>query len=131
MSDADLVTAFVDATSEASQEDAAALVGVSQRTISSWRRGSRPRLRKETRRALARFLNGGGNADRDGSEDGGAGRAIELLYASVRAAVGKSPDMDRTLLIDEIETAIELAKEWGWETGRLHELLSRLERGDV
>lgn len=130
--DQELVTAFVEATSGISQEEAARRVGVSQKTISTWRAGRFSALRYGTRDRLRAYLDGRTQAGvMEEDELSEPAQAVELLYASMRASIGKHPGIEKGFLLDQLDTAIDLAKEWGWETGRLHELRSRVERGDV
>lgn len=56
LSDEDLIDAFLASTESLPQAEAAALVGVSQRQVSTWRAGSRGKLQMRTRAALTRFL---------------------------------------------------------------------------
>lgn len=67
-SDNDLVDAFLGATEELSQTEAAKRSGVSQNTVSSWRRGERRRLSAKTRRALLAYLQNG-RAEADTGEE--------------------------------------------------------------
>lgn len=60
-----------------------------------------------------------------------ASSAYELIWASVRAAMGKGEGVDLTYVEDHLETAIEVATGWGWDPAPLHEMLRRVRSGDV
>lgn len=58
MKDADILEAALRHTETFSQTEAAAVLGVSQKTVSSWRAGSRPTLSPARRRRLLALLEG-------------------------------------------------------------------------
>lgn len=56
MTDADLIEAFLARTGQMTQDDAAEAAGVSQKSMSRWRRGDRSKLHSTTRSRLVKFL---------------------------------------------------------------------------
>ena len=66
--DAEVVTRFVEATSDLSTREAGELVGVSHTTVAGWRSGPVNRLNRATRRAILKFL-----AEGEGGRSGGSG----------------------------------------------------------
>jgi transcriptional regulator with XRE-family HTH domain len=77
-----LVKSFLEATKNLSQDEAAEEVGVSQKTISNWRRAEWSRLNAATRRALQSYLvaERNGQSEEERPEDMGGGGGAEDLF---------------------------------------------------
>jgi transcriptional regulator with XRE-family HTH domain len=113
--DTDVVVRFVKATQHLSQEEAADLAGVSQRTISNWRRGRVPsRLAPATRRRLLKILEEGivaPNERKDGA--GGGSGAVREPGASYTGSDRPSADgLEWLPRLLELLVTSEMSPEW-------------------
>jgi len=105
--DSDLASAYVRATEALSQEEAADAIGVSQSTLSNWRKGKLPKkLRPAWRREILGYLDGRVSGNGEG-KDGKAPPYNEVREESELAKIGALPDsLLRTMERESIAAVI-------------------------
>ena len=137
--DGTLIERALEATQGLSQTAAAEVLGVSQLTVSRWRRGQRRALWGETRSKLEAFLRCRPGADREPAGDGPCAEpeleawADDFLAAlenvSKRTRSDLSPDQMHETKAGLIRAMIQARAARGLETPpALHAMLRRLER---
>lgn len=125
MDDADLVSAFLAATSNMSDQERATLAGVTHTTVGRWRRGDWKGVRPGTKRKLLGVL------ERAKGEGGGdeVDDWVEHALGMVRRAKGgenASPEEVRRIKADILAGCILLARAQGMDASRLEEELEKL-----